>query len=286
MKSVWLQGVTCNGNSHSFLNYPYLESLLDKIEFLFHPSLPSKYEHLDIEEDIDILIVEGGVKEGFERDGKDFIKLFRKFAEKAEHIVCVGSCAVYGGIFKEYDESVKGVFFEREKRSFLFEEYFDKCVNVPGCPANSEWIAFVLDRICEGKEILSDKMKRPKEIFSFTVHSGCDKSEYFEWKIDAKDFGLKEGCLFYEQGCQAPYTRGDCNKTLWNGVGSKTRAGMPCIGCTEPDFPKKDLFETKKYMGIPANMPLGVPKRAYLTLTGIAKSFKIDRLNKRVLDED
>ena len=42
-KLLWIQGVTCNGNTHSFLNLPYLESLLAKYELLYHPILPSKY---------------------------------------------------------------------------------------------------------------------------------------------------------------------------------------------------------------------------------------------------
>ena len=41
-----------------------------------------------------------------------------------------------------------------------------------------------------------------------------------------------------------------CNKILWNDINSKTRAGMPCIGCTEVDFHENDMFETKKNMGI------------------------------------
>jgi hydrogenase small subunit len=39
-------------------------------------------------------------------------------------------------------------------------------------------------------------------------------------------------------------------------------------------------------MGIPATMPLGVPRRAYLTATGIAKSFKIKRFEERIIDYD
>ena len=31
-------------------------------------------------------------------------------------------------------------------------------------------------------------------------------------------------------------------------------------------------------MGIPANLPIGVGKRAYLTLAGVTKAFKIKRL--------
>jgi hydrogenase small subunit len=60
---------------------------------------------------------------------------------------------------------------------------------------------------------------------------------------------------------------------------------MPCVGCTEPDFPKQNLFHTKTNMGIPAIMPYGVPKRAYLTMTGIAKAFKIERLEKDLFND-
>jgi hydrogenase small subunit len=57
------------------------------------------------------------------------------------------------------------------------------------------------------------------------------------------------------------------------------------MGCTEPTFPKQNLFTTKKNMGIPHSLPLGVPKRAYLTLSGVTKAFKIDRLEKDLFDE-
>ena len=43
----------------------------------------------------------------------------------------------------------------------------------------------------------------------------------------------KRVVLFYEQGCRGPMTHSSCNKILWNEVSSKTRVGMPCIGCTE-----------------------------------------------------
>jgi hydrogenase small subunit len=38
-------------------------------------------------------------------------------------------------------------------------------------------------------------------------------------------------------------------------------------------------------MGIPEFLPVGVNKRVYLTLAGITKAFKIDRLQKKLLDD-
>ncbi|BCD68117.1 hydrogenase [Nitratiruptor sp. YY09-18] len=280
---VWLQGVTCNGNSHSFLNLPTLSSFLQTFEILYHPLLPSllTLEQLP-DANPDILVVEGGLRRGWPKADTDLFDLFMVLAQRAKRVVVVGSCAVYGGIFKEYDQEITGVLFDKEKKSKLYDQFSHKTINIPGCPANPEWIAFGL----ESDTMHLDDLHRPKELFAVTVHSGCTRNEYFEWKVDAKGFGLKEGCLFYEQGCQGPYTHGSCNTILWNEINSKTRSGTPCFGCTEPTFPQKDLFKTKTYMGIPAKMPLGVPKRAYLTITGVAKSFFIPRLNKRLIDED
>ncbi len=274
IKALWLQGITCNGNAHSFLHHENLEAVLEKITFLYHPLLPSSLTIVELcafDEPFDLLIVEGAFGD-IDRGGCSFVELFRRFAKRARKIIAVGSCAVYGGLLGE-----RGVNFSRDKRVGNIE-----LINIPGCPAHPEWIAFAM----QSKTLHLDNYQRPKELFGITVHSGCSRNEYFEWKVDAKSFGVQEGCLFYEQGCQAPYTHGSCNKILWNGVSSKTRVGTPCFGCTEPTFPGKSLFKTKTYMGIPAKMPLGVPKRAYLTLTGVAKSFFIPRLNKRVIDED
>jgi hydrogenase small subunit len=92
------------------------------------------------------------------------------------------------------------------------------------------------------------------------------------------------GGLFYENGFTAPFKRGSCNRIICNDLSSKTVVGTPCFGCTEPDFPKNALFSTKTNMGIPAKMPLGIHIRAYLTATGIAKSFKIKRLEDEIID--
>jgi hypothetical protein len=56
------------------------------------------------------------------------------------------------------------------------------------------------------------------------------------------------------------------------------------MGCTEPTFPKANLFSTKKNMGIPQHLPLGVNKRAYLTLAGITKAFTIERLENKLME--
>jgi hydrogenase small subunit len=276
-KLLWIDAVSCNGCSHSFFNIDL--SFLDDFELLYHPLLPSG----DFEiQSSDILIVEGAIKPNFLRLGFDLNELISKLFFKAKTVIALGTCAVYGGIFGEglvFNKTSKGKFFKCK----------DKVINIPGCPVHPEWLFYVLNMLKENKKIILDEFNRPVEIFSYTSHMGCVRNEYFEWKIDAERFGEKEGCLFYYFGCQGPFTHSSCNKILWNEVNSKPRAGTPCFGCTEPLFPKENLFQTETFMGIPANIPLGVSKRAYLTLSGIAKSLTNERLTKKLIkceDED
>ena len=275
-KIIWIDAVSCNGCSHSFFNYPEIKELLNKLELLYHPLLPSKEFKI---QNCDILVIEGAFRENFLRLGFELKKLLLKLIEVSKKVILIGTCSVYGGMFGE------GILFNKQKEGKFFK-YKDKIISIPGCPPHPEWIAYTIEMIINNRKILLDDEFRPKEIFSYTSHMGCVRNEYFEWKIDAVEFGTKEGCLFYLQGCQGPFTHSSCNKILWNEVSSKPRSGTPCFGCTEKEFPKKNLFKTETFMGIPANIPLGVSKRAYLTLSGIAKSLSNERLNKRLIDED
>ena len=288
---IWLQSITCNGNSHSFLNHPDLFSILTHFELIYHPVLETDYTLERLwERDLpcDILILEGAFRrEGFQKGGIEVMDLARSYAEKAKHIISAGTCATFGGIFKQYDPGqISGFCFDGDIPTDRYEQFASKLISLPGCPIHPRWLSYVLLMLANEKEVPLDALHRPQELYNITVHMGCNRNEYFEWKIDTKGFGLKEGCLFYELGCQGPYTGGSCNKILWNDISSKTVAGTPCFGCTEPSFPESTLFETKTNMGIPASMPLGVPRRAYLTVTGIAKTFRIKRFEERIIDYD
>jgi len=290
-KLLWLQSITCNGNAHSFFNHPDFFSLLSSFELIHHPFIDSNYsfeEVLSGKVPCDILILEGSFREdGFMKADIEVSQLIETYADKAKHIISVGTCATFGGVFKLDDpEEISGFCFDGEKKTQRYDTYAPKLISLPGCPAHPKWISFVLMMLAEKKKIVIDEMHRPVELYGYTVHNGCTRNEYFEWKVDTKGFGLKEGCLFYEQGCQGPYTKGSCNIILWNETSSKTRVGTPCFGCTEPNFPKHTLFETQTNMGIPGKMPLGVPRRAYLTATGIAKSFTIKRFEERIIKYD
>lgn len=286
---LWLQGVTCNGNTHSFLNYPHLAVLLKSYEMVYHPLLPcmSSLQAVTACDDAcDVLIFEGAYRADFERAGVSLQRLLAHYGATAAHIIAAGSCASFGGMFKQCaPESTSGVLYDGEAATGPLQRHEARVINLPGCPLHPEWLAFVLNMIARDEAVVCDALHRPTALFGYLVHHGCLRNEYFEWKVDAEGFGRKEGCLFYEQGCRGPMTHGSCNKILWNETSSKTRSGQPCFGCTEPDFPRRDLFETKKNMSIPNEVPLGVSKRSYLTITGIAKTFRIPRLHERLADD-
>ncbi|MEN4053859.1 MULTISPECIES: hydrogenase [Sulfurimonas] len=285
---LWLQGVTCNGNTHSFLNLPYLPLLLDKFEVLYYPAMEALHSFEEISAcklSCDVLIFEGAYDPLMKRNGVFMKEMLAHYAATAKHIVAAGTCASFGGMFKEAaSHRNSGILFNEEEMNGPLLKHKKRIINLSGCPIHPEWMGYTLSMIANDQTVITDELHRPVELYSNLAHHGCTRNEYFEWKVDTKGFGQKEGCLFYEQGCRAPMTHASCNKILWNEVSSKTRIGTPCFGCTEPDFPRTELFQTKTNMSIPEDVPLGVPKRSYLTMAGIAKTFHIKRLEGKLID--
>lgn len=286
MKILWLSALSCNGNAHSFLNYSELKQFLEDFEFIYHPIINTKYNLKQITTQTipcDILIVEGTIETKLKKDNIELSTLINNYGKKAKKIIAVGTCASFGGVFLDDKVNRYGLHYRLTKQHNRFENLKEKTINISGCPIHPEILVSALYSIKKEYSIKTDKYLRPKEFFGRTTHNGCTRNEYFEYKIDNHKFGELEGCMFYEQGCQGPFTNSSCNTILWNETNSKTRVGLPCMGCTEPSFPKQNLFQTKKIMGIPQELPLGIPKRAYLCLAGVAKTFKIDRFQKKII---
>jgi Ni,Fe-hydrogenase I small subunit len=151
-------------------------------------------------------------------------------------------------------------------------------VNVPGCPAHPDWITQVIVAVATGRaaDIALDELQRPKTFFSSFTQTGCTRNMHFAYKVSATEFGQRKGCLFYDLGCRGPMTHSPCNRILWNRQSSKTRAGMPCLGCTEPEFPFSDLepgtvFKTQTFMGVPRTLPTGMDRAGYVKMMTAAK---------------
>lgn len=302
----WLQGGGCGGDTWSLLNlespsFVELLAMLD-VEVLWHPSLSTlnAAEHRHLLEDLaggsrplDFLVVEGAVVRGpggtgmFDtverRPRKDIVAAL---ARQARFVVAAGSCASFGGISGAADIEATGLQFERERKGGFLGAGFQAqsglpVVNIPGCPCHPEALAGALTALATGAALELDDFNSPVDWFGLQVHQGCLRNEYHEYRVEDADFGQR-GCLFFHLGCRGPLTHGPCNKLLWGRRSSKTRVGVPCVGCTRPDFPQvHPFFRTRNIAGIPLDLPEGVDRPHYMAYKGMAAAAAPERLLQR-----
>jgi NiFe hydrogenase small subunit HydA len=303
---LWLQGGACSGNTMSFLNAeePSACDLVTDfgINVLWHPSLGLELGDnvRRLLEDcvsgtigLDIFVFEGTVVHAPDGSGnwnrfagrpmKDWVK---DLSAAAQFVVAIGDCATWGGIpaTAPNPSDSRGLqFLKRKAGGALGTDFKSKAglpvINIPGCPAHPDWVTQILVAVASGRggEIALDDLQRPKTFFTSFTQTGCTRNMHFAYKVSATEFGQRKGCLFYDLGCRGPMTHSPCNRILWNRQSSKTRSGMPCLGCTEPEFPFFDLepgtvFKTQTVMGVPKDMPEGVDKTGYVKLTAAAKA--------------
>lgn len=303
---LWLQGGACSGNTMSFLNAeePSVCDLVTDfgINVLWHPSLGIELgDGLQKllrsvtagEVPLDIFVFEGtvilapdGTGEWNRFAGRPMKDWVREISRAARYTIGIGDCATWGGIpatAPNPTESTGLQFLKRDHGGFLGKDYRSKAglpvINIPGCPAHPDWITQVLVAVATGRaeDVSLDDLQRPKTFFSTFTQTGCTRNLHFAYKVSATEFGQRKGCLFYDLGCRGPMTHSPCNRILWNRQSSKTRAGMPCLGCTEPEFPFFDLapgtvFKTQTLMGIPRSLPEGVNRTGYIQLMAAAKA--------------
>lgn len=305
---LWLQGGACSGNTMSFLNAeePNVVDLIVDfgIEVLWHPSLgmelgeQAKKIFTDCASgarDLDVFVFEGTVMEGpngsgrydifADRPMKDWVS---ELASAASVVVAIGDCACWGGIpatAPNPTDSTGLQFHKRDKGGFLGPDFVSGAglpvINIPGCPAHPDWITQILVALATGRtaDIALDELHRPQTFFKTFTQTGCTRVQFFEYKQSTLSFGegTRTGCLFYEFGCRGPMTHSPCNRILWNRQSSKTRAGMPCLGCTEPEFPFMDLapgtvLKTQKVSGvIPKEVPEGSDHLTYMAHAAAAR---------------
>jgi hydrogenase small subunit len=248
---IWLQGAGCTGCSESFLNWvsssgtpsqTAADVLIDSINLVYHPNLMALagQSAVQVAEDAYgaggyVLAVEGGVPTKFagntcwawSYNGKDvtFQQAVLDLASRAAGILCVGTCASWGGLAAAPPNptAVKGVRAATGKGT----------INIAGCPPHPEWIVWVVAQLILGKTIALDSYARPKAIFSKTVHDQCPRRESEEANV----FGQDLRCV-KELGCRGPDTRANCPAQLWNNKANWCcDANALCIGCTDPRFP-------------------------------------------------
>jgi hydrogenase small subunit len=288
---------------------PSLEQLLSAhgIELLWHPSLShASMRHHDAlferilsgAQSLDILCVEGsivtaprgsGLYDSYQ--GRARMAMAQALAERAGVVVAMGTCAAFGGIHAaspnpgdciglQYDRGAPGGLLAPEWRS----RGGYPVINVSGCPAHPHAMTQTLAWLALGLPLPLDPLNRPQAFFSTMVHQGCTRNEYHEYDIEETEPGGR-GCMFFNLGCQAPMTQAICNSDLWNGTSSKTRAGVPCFGCTAPNFPRDvDLFRTEKIGDIPLRLPLGVERARYMAYKNLARAAAPMRIKDKKME--
>ena len=302
----WLQSGGCGGDTMALLNVesPDIAELFRfmDIEILWHPSLSNgtHAEYVTLIESLlsgaqplDILCIEGAVIRGpggsgmyevFNRKPKK--DLIASLAGKARHLIAVGTCAGFGGIGAAGEIEATGLQFHKtEKGGFLGRDFTTlsgrPVINLPGCPCHGIIITSTIAALIAGLPLALNQYNSPLQWYGMMVHQGCIRNEYHEYRIEETDFGNR-GCLFFHLGCRGPLTHGPCNKILWNGRSTKTAVGVPCFGCTDPDFPQSQaFFHTRNIAGIPLELPEGVDRAHYQAYKGMAAASAPKRLKDR-----
>lgn len=302
---LWLQASGCGGCTMSLLcaESPDVVEVLEDagIRLLWHPalSLETGAEALAILEDVaagrvalDILCVEGAIARGpagtgrfqmLSGTGKSLMHWVSVLAPMARHVVAVGSCAAYGGVTAaggnptdavglQYDGAHPGGLFAADGPG-------GRVINIAGCPTHPGWVTETLMMLAEGQAVALDNLGRPRFFADHLVHHGCPKNEFYEYKASAS--ALSEiGCMMENLGCIGTQAVGDCNIRPWNGEGSCTRGGYPCINCTAPRFedPSHAFVETPKIAGIPVGLPTDMPKAWFMALASLSKAATPERI--------
>ncbi|MCF8478971.1 MAG: HupU protein [Rhodospirillum sp.] len=307
---LWLQSAGCGGCTMSLLcaESPGLFDSLEDfgIKLLWHPSLSLETgaEARAILEDIiagrvrlDCLCVEGAIARGPRGTGhfhilggtnRSMLSWAREIAPLAGDVVAIGSCAAYGGVTAAgpnptdavgltYDGAREGGALGADFRSRSGRPV----INVSGCPPHPNWVTETLMLLSLGLlgESDLDPLKRPRFLADHLVHHGCPRNEYYEFKASAGHLS-EQGCMMEHLGCVGTQAHGDCNIRPWNGEGSCTRGGYPCINCTAPEFeePGHGFSETPKIAGVPVGLPTDMPKAWFIALASLSKAATPQRL--------
>lgn len=166
--TMWLSG--CSGCHLSIADFH--ESLLDvleKAEFEFSPVLmDTKYDEVP---ELDVLIVEGGIRNDENRELAEMLN------EKAKFVISYGTCACYGGIpglgnLHTVDELTQEAYINSvstvnpdgiipneevptlESRVRPLSDAMDIDLSVPGCPPRSDVVAAAILALLNGEEIV------------------------------------------------------------------------------------------------------------------------------------
>jgi ferredoxin hydrogenase small subunit len=307
---LWLQSAGCGGCTMSLLcaeNPGVFETLDDfGIDVLWHPSLSLETGGavrtlLDAvlagRVPLDLLCVEGAIARGPGGTGRfhvlggtdrAMLSWVRDLAPLAGDVLAVGTCAAFGGVTAAGPNPTDavGLAFDGSRPGGVLGTDFRArsgrpVINIAGCPPHPNWVTETLMLLTLDQVAATDldPLLRPRFLADHLVHHGCPRNEYYEFKASAGRLS-ELGCLMEHLGCVGTQAHGDCNIRPWNGEGSCTRGGYPCVNCTAPEFeePGHPFTETPKIAGVPVGLPTDMPKAWFIALASLSKAATPQRL--------
>jgi len=282
---IWLHGSGCQGDSISFLNlFADLDPLdgltaagvlTDHVNLAYHTVLMASageeavtMADLALARGGHVLILEGGVPRAF--DGKACViqghgdleitygQAVAAYGRNAKAVISVGSCACYGGIPRSSQDPAQPNgptdVISAKEALHAAGVLVPLLVNIPGCPAHPDWIAWAVVQLILGNPIPLDPYDRPVALYGnkavdfhrLNIHENCPRNPKHAGNSLATTFGQDHRCL-EDLGCRGPSTFADCPTRRWNwGENGPTNwcvdANAPCLGCVEPDFPNGPFY--------------------------------------------
>lgn len=249
---IWLQGQGCTGCSVSLLNSTYYmtidQLLINTLDVKFHPTVMAAAGGLAVSAAEAarnaggyVLVIEGAVPSGEKGDychiwpGMTMLNALKTFAQGADVILAVGTCACYGGMSAGSPNPTGAMGVDA-----ALGRSGTSVINIPGCPAHPDWIVGTVAALLADETPELDDEGRPKEFFGNYVHKMCPNRGLGGGQAEVLS---DSGCLS-SLGCNGQQTHADCPLRKWNAAGPGDQgvnwcvgARNPCQGCTEPDFP-------------------------------------------------
>lgn len=258
---IYLHNAECTGCSEALFrsSSPYIDQIIfDSISLDYHETIMATAGEAAeevLEKAINnpngfICLIEGAIPTENKSlygtiAGHTMLEHCARILPKAKAVIAVGTCSAYGGIqsARPNPTNSKGI-------QDCFNNLQSQVINIAGCPPNPLNLMGTLVALLQGRELVLDKVGRPKMFFGKPVHMLCERLQHFKAREFALSFNSEEarqGWCLYKLGCKGPKTFNNCPTALFNSVSWPIKAGHPCIGCSEPDFwDKLTPFYAKK----------------------------------------
>jgi hydrogenase small subunit len=288
---IWLSFQECTGCTESLTrsHSPSLENLLfDLISLDYHHTLQAasgtaaelaRERAMRDNHGKYLLLVDGSVplKDGGVYStiaGRTNLALLEECAAGAAAILCVGSCAAFGGL-PEADPNPTGAV---PISSIIRDK---PLIKVPGCPPIPTVISGVIAHFLAFGELPEvDDLGRPRAFYGETIHDRCYRRPFYDQGKFAETFddhGARAGWCLFKLGCKGPVTYNACATTKWNnGTSFPIQSGHGCLGCSEPRFwDAGGFYQALSTPSLDNGKAIAIAAGA-----GIAAGLAISRLNR------